>query len=231
MTTAALVGAVVGARALTDSAPTPPVTATDPAAGGDVAGGTSSASRMVGYDLKSLVATSPRIVVGTVGEVQHRPASDASGGLDYLLATLRVQETIRGAEAAEVVTFDYEYGGVVTPSEAIGASIETGDRVLVFLSDVAGTVHEGILPAHRQVTGGAQGAYAMEGDEPAASFTLADVRAEVAQQGRADRRGADLRRLPPVRRSRPRWTPRTSSSGGAPRAGRRRGWGSSRAWP
>jgi hypothetical protein len=56
--------------------------------------------------------------------------------------------------------------------------------VLLFLSDTAGTVHDGLTPEHWQVTGGAQGRYAMNGTEAQAPFTLDEVRAEIERQSR-----------------------------------------------
>ena len=145
----------------------------------------------VRYDLPRLVAESERIVVGTVVEVRHGPAADDSGGLAYVIATLRVEQTLKGAASTTVAAFDYDYSGAITSAGGpvtsgpvtsgsadgpSGATFIPGERVLLFLSSSAGTVHEQITPLHWQVTGGAQGEYQMHGDVPDATFTLDDVR-------------------------------------------------------
>lgn len=132
----------------------------------------------VSYDVTRLVNESPRIVVGTVTAVAHHGPSDDSGGLAYVLAEIDVSETIKGPAEARLVAFDYDYGNSVSSSggSAQGATFVVGERVLLFLSDSSGTVHEDISPPHWQVTGGSQGEYQMRGSEPDASFTLEDVK-------------------------------------------------------
>ena len=129
----------------------------------------------VSYDLTRLVNESPRIVVGTVTAVDHHGPSDASGGLAYVLADIGVSETIKGPAVTRLVAFDYDYGNSVSSGSPQGATFVVGERVLLFLSDSSGTVHEDINPPHWQVTGGGQGEYQMRGNEPDASFTLEDV--------------------------------------------------------
>lgn len=135
---------------------------------------------VVAYDLPRLVAESDRIVVGTVAEVEHHDGSEATGGLAYVLATVDVDESIKGPRDAQVVAFDYDYGDAITADGPQGASFTAGTRVLLFLAGSAGTVHEQLGPPHWQVTGGAQGEYAMTGDEPDAPFTMQDVRRAAA---------------------------------------------------
>ena len=130
------------------------------------------------YDLADLVRTSDRVVVGTIGDVEHHAPSDATGGLAYVIATVDVDETVKGPEETQLVAFDYDYefGDAVTTTPGMGARFVRGERVLLFLSSSAGTVHAQLDPPHWQVTGGAQGEYAMDGDEPVAPFSMADVR-------------------------------------------------------
>ena len=129
----------------------------------------------VSYDLARLVRESPRIVVGTVTKVTHGSASEASGGLDYVLADIDVERTLSGPAEQELVAFGYDYGGAVTAGSAAGASFVEGERVLLFLSSAAGTVQEGLGTPHWQVTGGASGKYTMRDGQPEASFTLEQV--------------------------------------------------------
>ena len=133
----------------------------------------------VHYDLARLVAESPRIVIGTVTNVTHGEASDASGGLPYVLADIAVDRALRGPASSSVVAFDYDYGATLSADAPQGASFTTGERVLVFLSSAAGTVHAELSPPHWQVTGGAAGAYPMRGDEPDAPFTLEQVQQQM----------------------------------------------------
>jgi hypothetical protein len=130
--------------------------------------------RALDYSLGELVAQSERIVVGTVTDVEHHGSSEASGGLAYVLASVAVEEAVKGPEATALVAFDYDYGQTTEPD--LGATFVRGQRVLLFLSSSAGTVHEHLGSPHWQVTGGAQGKYAMGGDQPDAPFTLDDVR-------------------------------------------------------
>jgi hypothetical protein len=142
-----------------------------------------SSSKIMGYDLRMLVQSSPRIVVGTVSEVKKGRQSEDDGGMSYALATIKVSDTLRGAKADKVVAFDYVYPDNSLMSDSpMGADFVKNQKVLLFLSSSAGTVHEKIGPKHWQVTGGFQGMYAMKSGEPQADFTLADVRAEVAKQ-------------------------------------------------
>ncbi|MBV9291620.1 MAG: hypothetical protein JO222_04155 [Frankiales bacterium] len=143
---------------------TPPVQSAPPPIGSGVS-----------YDLHKLVAESPRIVIGTVTSVDHFGPSDASGGLPYVLANLNVDRTLKGPADATVVAFDYDYGNTISSDSPSGATFTVGMRVLLFLSDSTGTVHEDIAPRHWQVTGGGQGEYRMTGNEPEASFTIGDV--------------------------------------------------------
>ena len=155
-----------------------------------------SAGLGVRYDLARLVADSDRIVVGTVVQVRKGAASDASGGLAFVIATVRVDQTLKGPSTGTVAAFDYDYSGTITsaggvagtapttssevsPGSPLGSSFAEGERVLLFLSSSAGTVHERIPPQHWQVTAGAQGEYTMQGDAPSAPFTLADIRRAV----------------------------------------------------
>lgn len=146
-----------------------PVVTTPPASGPTVIG------QGVPYDLARLVDESPRIVVGTVTRVTHGEASDASGGLPYVMADVTVDRTLRGPDSSQVVAFDYDYGTTTTTDSGLGASFVDGERVLLFLASAEGTVHADLAPPHWQVTGGSHGAYRMRGDEPVAPFTLEQV--------------------------------------------------------
>lgn len=153
---------------VTPTTPAPPVNASAPSA------------LRVSYDLHRLVAESPRIVVGTIVAVD-RGSLDGDGGMDYVLGTVRVEETLRGPAADRITAFDYDYGAAITSEPAMGANMTVGSRVLLFLADSTGTVHESVTPRHWQVTGGAQGMYVMDGDEPRAPFALDQVRAEISR--------------------------------------------------
>lgn len=133
----------------------------------------------VTYDLPRLVDESPRIVIGTVMRVTHGEASDASGGLPYVLADISIDRTLKGPNTAQLVAFDYDYGTGVTSDAAQGATFNVGERVLLFVSSSEGTVHADLDRPHWQVTGGAAGEYRMRGDVPDAPFTLSDVENEV----------------------------------------------------
>lgn len=132
------------------------------------------------YDLPRLVAESPRIAIGTVVEIRRGALPD-DGGLDYLIGIVNVEEILRGPQTEQIAAFDYDYGRAVVAGSARGANLVEGARVLLFLADSAGTVHEAVEPAHWQVTGGAQGVYAMRGAEPDAPFTLEEIRREIAR--------------------------------------------------
>ena len=153
----------------------PPIASTPPTA----SGGPSVIGQGVSYDLARLVDESPRIVVGTVTHVTHGDASDASGGLPYVMATISTERTLKGPETASVVAFDYDYGNTLTPDATQGATFTEGARVLVFLSSAAGTVHADLPPPHWQVTGGAAGEYPMQGSEPKAPFTIEQVEQQI----------------------------------------------------
>ena len=144
-------------------------------------GGPTTIGQGVSYDLARLVDESPRILVGTVTNVSHGDASDASGGLPYVLAEVSVDHTLKGADTAHVVAFDYDYGGTVTANAPHGATFAVGQQVLLFLSSSAGTVHADLPPLHWQVTGGAAGEYRMRGDEPEAPFTIAEIERRLGQ--------------------------------------------------
>ena len=166
---------------LADSAPVetaPAVTlpgATQPDTGRPAAMG-------ISYDLRRLVAESPRVVVGTVVDVK-RGSLGTDAGMDYVIGIVKVEEMLRGPDSGEIAAFDYDYGTAITSGPALGATFVPGSRVLLFLADAAGTVHEDVKPQHWQVTGGAQGLYVMKGNEPQGPFTLAEVRAEIARAG------------------------------------------------
>lgn len=145
--------------------PTPPATST-----------TGSVGTRVSYDLERLVTASDRIVVGTVTDVEHYPASSASGRLDYVLAGISIDTVIKGPPGSHLVAFDYVYRNTVDSDAPQGATFTPGSRILLFLSSSVGTVHADIRPQHWQVTGGGQGEYTMTGDEPNAPFTLGDVK-------------------------------------------------------
>jgi hypothetical protein len=176
-------GGVVGARAIGgDGNPAPSASTGAVDTSNAAADGTSAGTRLVSYDLERLVAEADRIVVGTVTDVQHGKASELSGGMDYVLGTLKVEELIRGAKSTDqIVAFDFEYGNAVVSDTPMGATFEPGQRVLVFLTSVAGTVSEDLRPEHWQVTGGDQGEFFFEGDKLQAPFSLEDVREAAAQ--------------------------------------------------
>lgn len=156
-----------GHSAPQQAVPSPVVTSTPP-----ISGGPPGLAHGITYDLPRLVEESPRVLIGRVTRVTHGDASDASGGLPYVLAEIVVDRTLRGPETPQVVAFDYEYGTAVVSDAPLGASFTEGERVLVFLSSADGTVHAQLAPRHWQVTGGASGKYRMSGDEVRAPFTL-----------------------------------------------------------
>lgn len=133
------------------------------------------------YNLTRLVKESQRIVVGTVTTVRRGSASEATGGLPYVLATVRLDHVIRGEREKSLVAFDYSYGATTSLGSPQGAKFHQGERVLLFLSSSGGTVHAGVSPLHWQVTGGRQGKYVMNGSEPVAAFTLQKVEAVAAR--------------------------------------------------
>lgn len=140
-------------------------------------------ARVMQYDLRMLVAESPRIVVGTVTSVKTGELTEAQGGLDYVMGTVEVEKTLRGPADARIVAFDYVYADSSNSAGGPqGATFAPGERVLLFLADTDGTVHDGIAPRHWQVAGGSQGKFAMNGAEPEAEFTLEGVRAEIERQ-------------------------------------------------
>ncbi|WP_019873176.1 hypothetical protein [Sporichthya polymorpha] len=171
----------IGTKVLSDDAP--PTTLAEEAPGTTLPGAAQPdasrpAAMSISYDLRRLVAESPRVVVGTIVEVK-RGSLDSDGGLDYIIGTVRVEEMLRGPAVEEIAAFDYDYGTAITSGPALGAALVPGSRVLLFLADATGTVHENIKPQHWQVTGGAQGLYAMDGADPNAPFSLDQVRAEI----------------------------------------------------
>jgi hypothetical protein len=99
--------------------------------------------------LPDLVAGSSHVVMGRV--VATRAAWDASGRRIMTHVTLEVEETLVGEAAPSLVVL--RAGGVVGDVGQVvrgEPSLESGDRVLLFLERVGGT--------HR-VTGMAQGCY------------------------------------------------------------------------
>ena len=171
----------VGTQVLSDNAPS--TTLADESPGTSIAvplqpGVGAPAAMGISYDLRRLVAESPRVVVGTIVDVK-RGTLDADGGMDYVIGTVTVEEMLRGPSVNQIAAFDYDYGTAITSGRALGAPLVRGARVLLFLADATGTVHESVQPKHWQVTGGAQGLYAMDGAKPNAPFTLDEVRAEI----------------------------------------------------
>ncbi len=129
--------------------------------------------------LSERVREADRIVVGTVTKVDHgrldSQIPDETGDA-YVLATVRVEEAIKGP-GGEVVAFSYDFGGAVVTSEGSTRPWTEGDRVLLFLAADAGTVSAGLSPAHLQVAEGEAGRYFVDGDRLIdATFTLEDVR-------------------------------------------------------
>jgi hypothetical protein len=137
----------------------------------------------VPYDLNRLVRESDTVVIGEVTELRRGATDAESGALRYVLAHVAVQDVLKGS-GGDLWAFDYDLGGGTssggTSSEPAGPPWHVGDRVLLFLTSSAGTVHEGVQPPHLQVAGGAQGRYAVNGESVDAPFSLADVRAAVA---------------------------------------------------
>jgi hypothetical protein len=147
----------------------------------------------VPYDLDRLVRESDHVVIGRVTEVR-RGSGEEAGGLPYVLAHIDSEEVLRGG-GGDVWAFDYDLGagtngagttgagttGAGTSSVPAGAPWRVGDRLLLFLTSPAGTVHERVQPPHLQVVAGAQGRYVVNGDAVEAPFSLADVRAAVAE--------------------------------------------------
>jgi hypothetical protein len=140
--------------------------------------GTQLGLQVVTYDLARLAREADQVVIGRVTEIRRGAGEDA-GGLPYVLAHVAVQDVLKGG-GGDLWAFDYELGAG-TSSVAGGPPWELGDRLLLFLASPAGTVHQGVQPAHLQVVGGAQGRYAFRGDALDAPFTLAEVRAAVAR--------------------------------------------------
>ena len=130
--------------------------------------------------LKERVAAATRIVVGTVVKVERgRTGTQVEGesGDPYVLATVRIDEAIKGA-GGDVVAFAYDFGSAVT-SEGQARPWNVGDHVLLFLVLDEGTVSANIRPPHMQVAEGEAGRYFVDGDKVVdADFTLADVRRE-----------------------------------------------------
>jgi hypothetical protein len=121
------------------------------------------------------------IVVGTVTDL--RTGSLAEGeGTDYAMATVRVEERIKGAPGDTVVAFDYVYGIVSSEGGPGGVWAKPGDRLLLFLVSDAGTASEDLRPSHLQVFEGAGGRFHVaNGELTDAPFTLQDVRDSAAK--------------------------------------------------
>lgn len=149
---------------------------------------TDGSAARISYDLRRLSAESALIVVGTVTEVRHG-SGEAAGGLPYVLAHIRVDRALRGADSS-VWAFDYDLGSkggvvssesAVSPESAVSSELagppwRVGESVLLFLASSAGTVHAEVEPGHLQVVGGAQGRYAVHGERLDAPFTFAQLR-------------------------------------------------------
>jgi hypothetical protein len=126
--------------------------------------------------LAERVAQADRIVVGEVTNVTRGALSEDVGGLPYLLASVKVTESLKPAGGTDaVVAFDYDLGGAVT-SEGSARPWTVGQRVLLFLVSDAGTVSEKIEPAHLQLAEGDGGRFLFNGETLDAPFSLDDVR-------------------------------------------------------
>lgn len=138
--------------------------------------------------LPELARTAERIVIGRIERVDRgriaMPGEPEEQGMPYALATIAVRESLKpaGDLIEEVVAFDYDYGGMITPDGSAGGW-EIGQDVLVFLVSDAGTVSEGVQPAHLQLLEGARGRFPVVDGQLQAPFTLDDVRAAVAAGG------------------------------------------------
>ena len=132
-------------------------------------------------NLRERVAASSRIVIGTVVALKHdRIDSDIEGeaGDPYVLATIRVDEAIKGP-ADELVAFAYAFNNATITTEGSSRPWSVGDRVLLFLVPDVGTISSDIDPPHLQVAEGEAGRYFVEGSRlQGADFTLDDVRRE-----------------------------------------------------
>jgi hypothetical protein len=124
-------------------------------------------------------ARAQRIVVGTVTKVDYgRLGGQVEGetGDRYVLATVRVEEAIKGPDG-QVVAFSYDFGAAGSTSEGSSRPWRVGDHILLFLVPDAGSVSAGVSPPHLQVAGGETGRYFIHGDRlDNAQFTLDDVR-------------------------------------------------------
>ena len=132
--------------------------------------------------LQQKVAGADMIVVGTVTQVRTGTlGAEAEGGMEYAMATIRVEERIKGSPGDSVVAFDYVYG-VVSPEVPGGQWAHPGDRLLVFLVSDEGAVSEDLRPAHLQIAEGFAGRFAVkDGGLIGAPFTLQDVRDEAGR--------------------------------------------------
>jgi hypothetical protein len=131
--------------------------------------------------LHERVASASRIVVGTVIALQRgRIDSEIEGeaGDPYVLATIRIDEAIKGPHG-EIVAFAYDLGTTIVNSEGGSRPWNVGDRLLLFLVPDVGTVSSDISPPHLQVAEGEGGRYFLDSNRIRdADFTLDDVRRE-----------------------------------------------------
>jgi hypothetical protein len=119
-------------------------------------------------ELDNLVRDAVAIVTGTVVDVRDGAASEGSGGIDYQIAIVELDETIKGSTGPRFAAFDYTYGS---------PWVANGTRVLLFLASSADTVHEQLEPPHLQVLSGDVGSYEIsDGSLVGAPFTLDEVR-------------------------------------------------------
>ena len=133
--------------------------------------------------LEQTVKSSSVIVVGTVTDVQTGSVgSPEEGGMEYAMATIRVEERIKGSPGESVVAFDYVYGIVSSEGGAGGVWAKAGDRLLVFLVSDAGAISEDLKPDHLQIAEGARGRFRVSNGELVdAPYTLQDVRDAAAK--------------------------------------------------
>lgn len=129
-------------------------------------------------DLPTMVRDATRVVVGHVTDVTTGtlPAPEGESGDAYVLASVAVDEAIKGV-GGTLAAFAYTYGGTtVVTSEGTTRPWQVGDRVLLFLVPDVGTASSDVQPPHMFVDGGESGRYLFDGDQLAAPFTLDDVR-------------------------------------------------------
>ena len=124
--------------------------------------------------LPQRVTQADRIVIGTVTRVD-RGVRQVQGGVPYILASVRVEETLKGP-AGDVVALEYDYTGKQDP-DSVHTPWSVGDHVLLFLVPDQGTIFADVRPTHLQVAGGERGRYHLDGGQLVrAGFTLDDVR-------------------------------------------------------